>query len=352
VGVAGVAEPRAAIADPSRGAVRGAAPAREYLRRSRVAVGPRRLPLRYGGAAARRPRPRRQRERLAQDGLQLRRSRAMGGGRRARRSGALRAARDRGATAASRGDLHDRLASLGFDGPREPSRRRARRRRATRRGLPHARAAAAVDRRVPALARDGARATGPARHRQDAARASDPRGDVAPQGRQREHHVYGGSAHARARRDLRRLHHRQPRRVRRRRCRLPLDAALRRQRQSASFPMRGRRRRPRPGRKIIFTTNLPNIGDIDEALVRPGRCFAVLRTRNLDRAEARHLLAKLLDGEAAQAVAALPQDTRAVSLASVFRAVSALAAASPGTTARSPAADPSSAHAKRTRSSA
>jgi ATP-dependent 26S proteasome regulatory subunit len=25
------------------------------------------------------------------------------------------------------------------------------------------------------------------------------------------------------------------------------------------------------GRKIIFTTNLPNVGDIDEALVRPGR---------------------------------------------------------------------------------
>src|ERR1700676_3197847 len=32
------------------------------------------------------------------------------------------------------------------------------------------------------------------------------------------------------------------------------------------------------GRKIIFTTNLPNIGDIDEALVRPGRCFATVCT--------------------------------------------------------------------------
>jgi len=37
------------------------------------------------------------------------------------------------------------------------------------------------------------------------------------------------------------------------------------------------------GRKIIFTTNLPNIGDIDEALVRPGRCFATVRTRALER---------------------------------------------------------------------
>jgi len=40
------------------------------------------------------------------------------------------------------------------------------------------------------------------------------------------------------------------------------------------------------GRKIIFTTNLPNIGDIDEALVRPGRCFATVRTRALERYEA------------------------------------------------------------------
>ena len=30
------------------------------------------------------------------------------------------------------------------------------------------------------------------------------------------------------------------------------------------------------GKKLIFTTNLPNIGDIDEALIRKGRCFAHL----------------------------------------------------------------------------
>jgi hypothetical protein len=75
------------------------------------------------------------------------------------------------------------------------------------------------------------------------------------------------------------------------------------------------------GRKIIFTTNLPNIGDIDEALLRPGRCFAVLRTRNLDRAEAQRLVAKVRNGDAARAGAALP-DSRTLSLASVFRAVS------------------------------
>jgi len=76
------------------------------------------------------------------------------------------------------------------------------------------------------------------------------------------------------------------------------------------------------GRKIIFTTNLPNIGDIDEALLRPGRCFAVLRTRNLERNEAQQLLTKIRNGGAARTAAALPE-SRSVSLASVFRAVNA-----------------------------
>jgi len=78
---------------------------------------------------------------------------------------------------------------------------------------------------------------------------------------------------------------------------------------------------------------LPNIGDIDEALVRPGRCFAVLRTRNLERSEAQNLLAKVRNGDAARAGAALPPD-RTVSLASVFRAVNGAAqGASTGRTA-------------------
>ena len=47
------------------------------------------------------------------------------------------------------------------------------------------------------------------------------------------------------------------------------------------------------GRKIIFTTNLQNIGDIDEALVRPGRSFGVVRVRALVLEEARSFLAAL-----------------------------------------------------------
>lgn len=39
-------------------------------------------------------------------------------------------------------------------------------------------------------------------------------------------------------------------------------------------------------RKIIFTTNLSNISDIDEALMRPGRCYGVIHCRSLTPAEA------------------------------------------------------------------
>lgn len=69
------------------------------------------------------------------------------------------------------------------------------------------------------------------------------------------------------------------------------------------------------GRKIIFTTNLPNVGDIDEALVRPGRCFATLRTRALDRREAAALLARI------NAAAALPAEMRSITLAALYRMV-------------------------------
>ena len=47
------------------------------------------------------------------------------------------------------------------------------------------------------------------------------------------------------------------------------------------------------GRKIIFTTNLPNVGDIDDALLRPGRCFAVVRTRALACEETARLIERL-----------------------------------------------------------
>lgn len=41
-----------------------------------------------------------------------------------------------------------------------------------------------------------------------------------------------------------------------------------------------------PARKIIFSTNLPGLKSVDEALLRPGRCFAAIKFRDLTRAEA------------------------------------------------------------------
>ena len=61
------------------------------------------------------------------------------------------------------------------------------------------------------------------------------------------------------------------------------------------------------GKKIVFTTNLPSIRDIDDALMRPGRCFDVLRFGKLNPDDAKAIrpehsgtepvsLAELLNG--------------------------------------------------------
>lgn len=43
-------------------------------------------------------------------------------------------------------------------------------------------------------------------------------------------------------------------------------------------------------KKLVFSTNLPNVSDIDSALLRPGRCFDVLEFRKLTRVEAQAVL--------------------------------------------------------------
>ncbi|HEY6863974.1 MAG TPA: ATP-binding protein, partial [Burkholderiales bacterium] len=52
------------------------------------------------------------------------------------------------------------------------------------------------------------------------------------------------------------------------------------------------------GRKIIFSTNLPNVGDLDDALIRPGRCFARVHVRTLTGAEAKALAEEIAAGDA------------------------------------------------------
>ena len=43
------------------------------------------------------------------------------------------------------------------------------------------------------------------------------------------------------------------------------------------------------GKKMVFSTNLPSIRDVDEALMRPGRCFDVIEFRPLNLSEAEAL---------------------------------------------------------------
>jgi hypothetical protein len=76
------------------------------------------------------------------------------------------------------------------------------------------------------------------------------------------------------------------------------------------------------GRKIIFSTNLPNVGDLDDALVRPGRCFARVHVRLMTASEAL-VLAKRLTGSAeaaARVLQALAKAEKGVSVAELYQA--------------------------------
>jgi hypothetical protein len=77
------------------------------------------------------------------------------------------------------------------------------------------------------------------------------------------------------------------------------------------------------GRKIIFSTNLPNIGDLDDALIRPGRCFARVLARELSPVECERLIAKLCAADPVRHQAALSrlkaQSAKSVSLASIYQ---------------------------------
>ncbi len=80
------------------------------------------------------------------------------------------------------------------------------------------------------------------------------------------------------------------------------------------------------GRKIIFSTNLPNIGDLDDALILPGRCFARVLARELSPNEAERLIAKLCASDPKRLQAARAriqaQATKSTSLASIYQSAS------------------------------
>lgn len=79
------------------------------------------------------------------------------------------------------------------------------------------------------------------------------------------------------------------------------------------------------GRKIIFSTNLPNVGDLDDALVRPGRCFSRVETRKLTVSEAVALVEAVGRREPAKrtlcaaAKVTLERGSTSMSLAEIFK---------------------------------
>lgn len=80
-------------------------------------------------------------------------------------------------------------------------------------------------------------------------------------------------------------------------------------------------------RKLLFTTNLPNVGAVDEALQRPGRCFATVLIRPLQAAEVGRLAQRLSNGDddlSNRVVRrAMPGGNQTATLASVYRAYNA-----------------------------
>jgi hypothetical protein len=78
------------------------------------------------------------------------------------------------------------------------------------------------------------------------------------------------------------------------------------------------------GKKIVFSTNLPNIRDIDDALVRPGRCFAHIYLKELQFVEAIRLLDRLCADNPDLKASALthldPVGKKAYSVAEVYAA--------------------------------
>jgi len=66
------------------------------------------------------------------------------------------------------------------------------------------------------------------------------------------------------------------------------------------------------GKKMIFSTNLPSIRDIDSALIRPGRCFDIVEFKPLTHDQAKVLADKL--------GASIPERTGDYSVAEVFNA--------------------------------
>lgn len=76
------------------------------------------------------------------------------------------------------------------------------------------------------------------------------------------------------------------------------------------------------GRKIVFSTNLPNVSDVDDALVRRGRCFARIHFQSLTLEQACRLADRLSPGLGERIPALAEQcakgEDRSLSVAKVY----------------------------------
>jgi hypothetical protein len=80
------------------------------------------------------------------------------------------------------------------------------------------------------------------------------------------------------------------------------------------------------GKKIIFSTNLPSVRDIDEALIRPGRCFAHVFLHELSAEHAVQLFDRLCAGKPEERPASLDlAKQKSWSVAAVYAAFRAAA---------------------------
>jgi SpoVK/Ycf46/Vps4 family AAA+-type ATPase len=79
------------------------------------------------------------------------------------------------------------------------------------------------------------------------------------------------------------------------------------------------------GRKLIFSTNLPNLGDLDDALLRPGRCYARVVLPELTSAQAERFFTDFFTSDEAQAKNAwtrlMNPAARTHSLAKVYQSI-------------------------------
>jgi hypothetical protein len=171
--------------------------------------------------------------------------------------------------------------------------------------------------------RDGAGTPGRPRHGQDPAGPRHPERDLGAQGEQRQGAVHGGQARPRKRRDLRRVRHRandafviedaDHMLLARSNGNHDLHRFLASQTASCA----------RKAARSSSLRTLANVKDIDEALLRPGRCFANVRTRNLRREEAGLLMQRMIrDGHVAHATLEelFATGAKDVAVAGIYRA--------------------------------